>query len=189
MWCDTSGVGRSRVPGPVLGIHLGMSGKIMFADGRGREVDGGDYWERGRASGDHRFSRFGLTFADGSRMVLIDPRRLGRVRLDPPVEKLGPDGSLVWTADSMGSGQVFTDQPSGIDVGADGRVYVSVNRAIQVYDADGNPVAQWTGSENGGTGLSVPYGVLLDGAGAVLVADAALNQVRAFELIAPADPG
>lgn len=91
MWCDTSGVGRSSQPGPVLGIHLGMSGKIVIADSRGEEIDGGDYWERGRAPGDHRFSRFSLNFADGGSLMLIDPRRLGRARLDPPVESLGPD--------------------------------------------------------------------------------------------------
>jgi formamidopyrimidine-DNA glycosylase len=75
----------------VLGIHLGMSGKIVIADPDGGEIDGGDYWERGRAAGDYRWSRFALTFADGGRLLLIDPRRLGRVRLDPPVETLGPD--------------------------------------------------------------------------------------------------
>lgn len=91
MWCDTSGTGRSHVPGPALGIHLGMSGKIVIADAQGNEIDGGDYWERGRSPGDYRFTRFGLTFADGGSLLLIDPRRLGRVRLDPPVGALGPD--------------------------------------------------------------------------------------------------
>ena len=91
MWCETSGNGRATADGPVLGIHLGMSGKIVIADPGGDEIDGGDYWERGRAPGDYRWSRFGLTFADGGRMLLVDPRRLGRVRLDPPVEVLGPD--------------------------------------------------------------------------------------------------
>src|SRR5215471_8133007 len=91
MWCDTSGTGRSRTPGPALGIHLGMSGKIVIADGHGGEVEGGDYWRRGRVSGDHRFSRFSITFADRGALLLIDPRRLGRVRLDPPVDELGPD--------------------------------------------------------------------------------------------------
>jgi formamidopyrimidine-DNA glycosylase len=91
MWCDTSGSGRSRRAGPVLGIHLGMSGRIVIGDGTGREVDGGDYWQRGRAQGDHRFTRFSLTFPGGGYLVLVDPRRLGRVRLDPPVERLGPD--------------------------------------------------------------------------------------------------
>lgn len=99
MWCDTSGVGRSRTPGPTLGIHLGMSGKIVIADGHGDEVDGGDYWERGRAPGDYRFRRFSLTFADGGSLLLIDPRRLGRVRLDPPVEQLGPDAREITPAE------------------------------------------------------------------------------------------
>ena len=89
MWVDTSG------DGPLLGLHLGMSGKIVIGDAVGTEVDGGDYWERGRQPGDHRFTRFGLTFDDGGRLLLIDPRRLGRVRLDPPVEKLGPDAQFI----------------------------------------------------------------------------------------------
>ncbi|MEU7872648.1 DNA-formamidopyrimidine glycosylase family protein [Dactylosporangium sp. NPDC049140] len=83
MWLDSTG--------PVLGIHLGMSGKIVAIDESGGETDGGDYWQRGRAPGDHRFARFSLSFADGTRLLLVDPRRLGRVRLDPPVEHLGPD--------------------------------------------------------------------------------------------------
>lgn len=99
MWVETSGTGRSRTPGPLLGIHLGMSGKIVIADRDGTETDGGDYWERGRPRGDFRFQRFALTFADGGRMLLIDPRRLGRVRLDPPVEKLGPDAAGISPAE------------------------------------------------------------------------------------------
>lgn len=95
MWAVTSGAGRSHTPGPHLGIHLGMSGKIVVADADGREVDGGDYWERGRAPGDYRYARFALSFADGGRLLLVDPRRLGRVRLDPPVETLGPDAERV----------------------------------------------------------------------------------------------
>jgi formamidopyrimidine-DNA glycosylase len=98
MWVDTSGTGRAPGPGPALGIHLGMSGKIVIADADGAETDGGDYWERGRAPGDYRFSRFSLGFADGGRLLLVDPRRLGRVRLDPPVEALGPDAREITPA-------------------------------------------------------------------------------------------
>jgi formamidopyrimidine-DNA glycosylase len=97
MWCVTS-----AAPGPgsgsgevTLGIHLGMSGKIVIADADGAEVDGGDYWEGRRHSGDYRWARFSLTFADGGRLLLVDPRRLGRVRLNPPVEQLGPDAELI----------------------------------------------------------------------------------------------
>ena len=87
MWCDAS------EEGPVLGIHLGMSGKIVIVGTDGSEFDGGDYWERGRAAGDHRYTRFSLSFADGGALLLVDPRRLGRVRLDPPVDELGPDAA------------------------------------------------------------------------------------------------
>jgi formamidopyrimidine-DNA glycosylase len=99
MWCDTSGAGRARTPGPALGIHLGMSGKIVVADAQGHEIDGGDYWERGRRPGDHRYSRFALSFADGGSLLLIDPRRLGRVRLDPPIDELGPDAQGITLRD------------------------------------------------------------------------------------------
>lgn len=81
-----------------LGIHLGMSGKIVIADADGTEIDGGDYWEGGRKPGDYRWSRFTLTFDDGGRLMLVDPRRLGRIRLDPPIEQLGPDAERITPA-------------------------------------------------------------------------------------------
>ena len=94
MWCQ---VGPS--PGSVtLGIHLGMSGKIVIADADGSEIDGGDYWEGRREPGDYRWARFTVTFEDGGRLMLVDPRRLGRIRLNPPVEQLGPDAQLITPA-------------------------------------------------------------------------------------------
>jgi formamidopyrimidine-DNA glycosylase len=92
MWCD-AGEG-----GPELGMHLGMAGKIVIADPDGNEIAGGDYWEGRRRSGDYRWSRFSLTFADGGRLILLDPRRLGRVRLDPPIAALGPDAATMTPA-------------------------------------------------------------------------------------------
>jgi formamidopyrimidine-DNA glycosylase len=94
MWCQTG-------PSPeevTLGIHLGMSGKIVIADADGTEIDGGDYWEGRREPGDYRWARFTVTFEDGGRLMLVDPRRLGRIRLNPPVEELGPDAQLITPA-------------------------------------------------------------------------------------------
>jgi formamidopyrimidine-DNA glycosylase len=110
MWCDTSGGA-----GPVLGFHLGMSGKIVIADPDGHEIDGGDYWEGRRAPGDYRWARFTLTFADGGSLLLIDPRRLGRVRLDPPVEALGPDAATI-------TGVAFTRAVTGGTAPVKGRL-------------------------------------------------------------------
>ena len=94
MWCEVS----SPWGGVTLGIHLGMSGKIVIADSDGTEVDGGDYWEGRRQAGDYRWGRFSLTFDDGGRLMLVDPRRLGRVMLNPPVGRLGPDAQLITAA-------------------------------------------------------------------------------------------
>ncbi len=102
LWCDTG-------TGPVLGLHLGMSGKIVIAAADGTEVDGGDHWEFGRAPGDFRWSRFSLGFADGGALHLVDPRRLGRVRLDPSLEDLGPDAAGLTPARftaALGTGRV-----------------------------------------------------------------------------------
>ena len=94
MWCQTGPASEAVT----LGIHLGMSGKIVIADADGTEVDGGDYWEGGRRPGDYRWARFTVTFDDDGRMMLVDPRRLGRIRLDPPVEQLGPDAQRITSA-------------------------------------------------------------------------------------------
>jgi formamidopyrimidine-DNA glycosylase len=94
MWCQAD-----PSLGPVtLGIHLGMAGKIVIADADGTEVDGGDYWEGRRQPGDYRWARFTVIFEDGGRLMLVDPRRLGRVRLNPPVDQLGPDAQLITPA-------------------------------------------------------------------------------------------
>lgn len=72
--------------GPVLALHLGMSGRILI-DGEAA----GDplLYASNRDAAEWR--RFGLRFADGGSMYLRDPRRLGAVELDPEEERLGPD--------------------------------------------------------------------------------------------------
>ncbi|MGH3292232.1 MAG: DNA-formamidopyrimidine glycosylase family protein [Trebonia sp.] len=99
MWCQVGPLPAAGTPEALtLGIHLGMSGKIVVADANGAEVDGGDYWEGRRQPGDYRWARFTLTFDDGGRLMLVDPRRLGRIRLNPPSGLLGPDAQLITPA-------------------------------------------------------------------------------------------
>lgn len=88
MWCETEVRGER---GPELGIHLGMGGQII--------VDG----QVGPTGPEHRnpgprkpeWDRFTVLFADGGSMRLFDKRRLGRVRLDPDVDALGPDAETI----------------------------------------------------------------------------------------------
>lgn len=96
MWCETTG------DGPLLGIHLGMSGRIVVTDRSGAPVEGGDP-VRGRTATspdrDPAWDRFTIRFADGGEMRLFDKRRLGRVRLDPDLTRLGPDAAEVGVAE------------------------------------------------------------------------------------------
>lgn len=101
MWCETSGPGGSQTAGPVLGLHLGMSGHILVIDAVGALSEGGD-WLGSRfgqgADGPERktlWDRFTISFDDGGSLRLFDKRRLGRVRLDPALDALGPDAATI----------------------------------------------------------------------------------------------
>ncbi len=118
MWCETSGIGRSRTAGPELAIHLGMSGRLVITgpDGPGggpaTQTQGGDYLGTADPKGvlhprNPAWNRFILVFADGGELRLFDKRRLGRVRLDPDRSALGPDAQEITLAqfrDRLGRG-------------------------------------------------------------------------------------
>ena len=85
MWCETSG------DGPTLGLHLGMAGRIV--------VDDDEAGDRDRLRERKIWDRVSVEFADGGRMALRDSRRLGRVRLEPAIERLGIDAAEVSRGD------------------------------------------------------------------------------------------
>jgi len=99
MWCETSGVGSSAGPGPDLGIHLGMSGRIVVVAADGWVAEGGDPPGRDAQPRKVQWDRFTLEFADGGRLSLFDKRRLGRIQLNPDIDALGPDAGEVTQAD------------------------------------------------------------------------------------------
>lgn len=71
MWLETE-------EGPVLALHLGMTGQIVL-----------DPEER------LRWDRFTVRFDDGGGFALRDKRRLGRAFLGPRLARLGPDAAEV----------------------------------------------------------------------------------------------
>jgi formamidopyrimidine-DNA glycosylase len=81
LWAETDGG-----DGPVLGLHLGMAGKILID-----EPPATNAWER-----------FALDFEGGGRLALHDRRRLGRAVLEPDHSRLGPDAATVGAAEFAG---------------------------------------------------------------------------------------
>jgi formamidopyrimidine-DNA glycosylase len=75
LWAETD-------DGPVLGLHLGMAGRIVL------DPPDASPWDR-----------FTLEFDDGGRLVLRDKRRLGRAVLNPDLRHVGPDAALVGRED------------------------------------------------------------------------------------------
>jgi formamidopyrimidine-DNA glycosylase len=107
MWCETSGLdadggaggpGGDAGLGPVLGIHLGMSGRIVVTSPDGWVAEGGDRPGRDAQPRKPEWDRFTLEFADGGRLALFDKRRLGRILLNPDIDALGPDAAEVTPA-------------------------------------------------------------------------------------------
>ena len=102
MWAETSGLDGSPDPGPDLGLHLGMGGRIVITGPDGAAAEGGGPRRRDAQPRKPEWNRFTLEFADGGRLVLFDKRRLGRIRLDPQVDALGPDAEEVTPAQFRG---------------------------------------------------------------------------------------
>jgi formamidopyrimidine-DNA glycosylase len=71
---------------PALGLRFGMTGRLVLDD-QGPI----DRLEYASSRDDPAWDRFALRFADGRRLRLSDPRRLGGVVLDPDRRGLGPD--------------------------------------------------------------------------------------------------
>ena len=91
---DTGPTGRGRTAGPVLGLHLGMSGRVV--------IDGdaaGDPLLFTSNADRPEWYRFRVLFADGGSLALRDPRRLGAVELEPDEDRLGVDALVLTRAD------------------------------------------------------------------------------------------
>ena len=72
--------------GPTLGMRFGMTGGLLL-DG----LAGIDELRYGPGTYEDRWIRAAVHFEDGGAMLLHDPRRLGRLVIDPDVAALGPD--------------------------------------------------------------------------------------------------
>lgn len=79
--------------GPVLGLRFGMTGRLVV-DG----VAGIDQLQYGSSRDEPTWRRATLHFDRAGPLVMLDPRRLGSVELDPAEHALGPDAATITTA-------------------------------------------------------------------------------------------
>ena len=87
----------------------------------------------------------------------------------------------VWGSEGSGPGQFRA--PKGLDLDADGNIYVadSQNHRIQVLDANGAFLRQWGEKGSGSGQLNEPWGVAVGPDGDVYVADTWNHRVQVFD--------
>jgi formamidopyrimidine-DNA glycosylase len=73
--------------GPTVGLHFGMTGRLLRDD----TPVALERLEYGSLGEDARWDRWVARLDDGSRLRFHDPRRLGRIWLEPQLDVLGPD--------------------------------------------------------------------------------------------------
>lgn len=78
----------------VVGLRFGMTGRLLV-DGRGPI----DRLEYGASRDDRRWDRLVMRLATGRNLTINDPRRFGRIELDPDESALGPDAASISVAD------------------------------------------------------------------------------------------
>jgi formamidopyrimidine-DNA glycosylase len=72
--------------GPTLGIHFGMTGRLVVDESAPIER-----LEYGSGRDDPAWDRFGVTFDGGGTLRVNDPRRWARFELEPDTSTIGPD--------------------------------------------------------------------------------------------------
>ena len=82
--------------GHTLGLRFGMTGRLLVDESA--PIDRLEYSSH---RDDPSWDRFGLRFRDGTELALRDPRRFGRIELDPDESAFGSDVSTV-TAGQLG---------------------------------------------------------------------------------------
>jgi formamidopyrimidine-DNA glycosylase len=71
---------------PTVGLRFGMTGRLIVDD-----VAIIEKLEYSSARVEPQWERFAITFEPAGRLVMVDPRRLGGVELDPDEARLGVD--------------------------------------------------------------------------------------------------
>lgn len=142
-------IGRHRV------LKFDPTGKLLLALGTGKAGTGTDEFDRPTD----------IAFAPNGDVFVSDGYGNSRVM------KFSAAGSFLKSWGTKGKGPGEFDLPHAVIMDSKGRLLVGdrENERIQLFDADGQFLDQWTGF--------APYGIAINGDGRVFVADAQANQI------------
>jgi DNA-binding beta-propeller fold protein YncE len=130
----------------------------------------------------------GLTAPIGIAVVADDS--LWVADSDGGVVQFSAEGERLTAWDASAVGDAAVNDPTGIAVDAEGRVYVTdagANR-VQVFAPEGTVLGGWGERGEAAGQFQEPRGIALDGQGAVYVADFYGERVQKFRLLPPLTP-
>lgn len=118
---------------------------------------------------------------DSSGNLLVTDKRRMLLHVLNPIT-----GKLIRTIGEKGTGELQFDQPNGIAVDEQGRIFVTeqTNRRVQVLNRDYSFAGFIGGPGNAAGQFDKPMGIAADATGRVYVTDENLNKVSVFDRIA-----
>lgn len=113
-------------------------------------------------------------------LLVTDKRRMLLHVLNPLT------GKLIRTVGEKGTGELQFDQPNGIAVDDQGRIFVTeqTNRRVQVLNRDYSFAGFIGGPGTGAGQFDKPMGIAADATGRIYVTDENLNKVSVFDRVA-----
>lgn len=167
------------------GIHVDGAGNVWVtdgraADGRGLQVikyspDGRELLRMGQAGlAGNAVDRFSgptdVAIASDGRIYVTDGHE---TQSNHRVMRFSASGDFEKSFGGFGSGPGQFNVPHAIAIDAQDRLYIADrdNNRVQVFDADGNFIAQWTG-------FGRPSGIDIDADGTLYVSDNQSNDER-----------
>lgn len=172
------GDGQFRQP-----VALAVDGQgLVYVSDRWGSIEVFDSDGRWLASWDGLGSPVGITVdLDGNVWVADEGQT--------EVIKFAPDGERLLTWDAFGFDAGEFSQPSGVDVDAEGRLFVSDrNNRVQIFSPDGGYLGSWGsfGLEPGK--LNGPYGIAVSDDGIAYTGEDFGRRLQAFRLLPPFGP-
>ncbi|GAB3558786.1 hypothetical protein GCM10027577_50380 [Spirosoma fluminis] len=190
------GSGASQLDYP-YGVHVDGQGNLYIADGdnsriqkwapgatEGITIAGGN----GRGGGTNQLNEPTNVYVDGGGNVYIADYSNNRVQKFPPNSTSATSGSTVAGGNGRGSGANQLTSPSSVYVDGAGNLYVSDydNHRVQKFPPNstsatsGSTVAGGNGYGNMANQFARPYGMYVDEAGNIYVADSGNDRIQKF---------